>query len=500
VLGDFDFAFKPLRRMATMDSGGKDRFSVRSYYARLVCGFLEHTGHAEHPAVVERLLSIKGFVLPLFANTQCFAHDTAPTLGRLVQSLHEGVAAAPGVARKVKLMLFTSKTLERLGSLYSNTAAVEPRPQPAMSGTAAVPDQAPTVRSLVHALLMCICTSAETGIVFLPRKPRGPLLGDAEGGDTVANERGPPSSVTGNPVLLRFIMSVASNIDDPLVRELTLAVLRNCPDIVATYARDGKVLTEPKLSTSWLVRAAFVGDVLDMPVSEVAVMTVTPAAVAALAIPIDVQSGAVLHGLQSKCRLLQFTVLKIMCTLLRRIRSVLALLPPTRRVQLLEATRRRLPGLELILSARHMCFLPLVGDEAAANSLAQSAVLQVLVGYSELLPDVFIASKVVIGKLVPSPEDIRTLPASVVTQVRPCEVQQLPPSPHACAVLICRHRTELFLPSSKIRSPDFSFCTPRNFDGMRRPRLQPTRLCFSLSCTFCVLPKRLSAEVWCESS
>ena len=41
------------------------------------------------------------------------------------------------------------------------------------------------------------------------------------------------AAVAGNPVLLRFALSLVNRIDDPLIRELTLGILRVCPDSVA---------------------------------------------------------------------------------------------------------------------------------------------------------------------------------------------------------------------------------------------------------------------------
>jgi hypothetical protein len=41
------------------------------------------------------------------------------------------------------------------------------------------------------------------------------------------------SAVAGNPVLLRFALSLVNRVEDPLVRELTMGMMRVCPDAVA---------------------------------------------------------------------------------------------------------------------------------------------------------------------------------------------------------------------------------------------------------------------------
>ena len=87
------------------------------------------------------------------------------------------VVAVPGLSKRVKLQLFTSKTLERLSELYSVSAVA---PQSALSHSesskgvlriGSEPDeQEPlTIRDQVHLIFMDLCTTADPGIVFPPR-------------------------------------------------------------------------------------------------------------------------------------------------------------------------------------------------------------------------------------------------------------------------------------------------------------------------------------------
>jgi hypothetical protein len=74
--------------MPSLDGGGKDKHSVRSYYCSLVCAFFSHCD----AAITTRALAIKSLALPVFHGPGCFQHDSPETMSAVVSALHRGVS------------------------------------------------------------------------------------------------------------------------------------------------------------------------------------------------------------------------------------------------------------------------------------------------------------------------------------------------------------------------------------------------------------------------
>jgi hypothetical protein len=216
--------------------------------------------------------------------------------------------------------------------------------------------------------------------------------------------------------------------------------------VTLRYVRDARLLAEPALTTRWLRRTALLGRLLDLPIAK-ATGDFPLSVFADFAVPLDTtQAPALLHGLQHKRDLLRYTALTLVCRFLTRLRNALGVLRPSHRARLVENARRRLPGLEVLLAARHACFRGVgttndvdgggggggagagVGagstsaEAAPSRPLAQAAVVHALALYSMTFPGAFAAAKIDVAKLMPAGDAMHALPqqvTSVYTSHRP---------------------------------------------------------------------------------
>jgi hypothetical protein len=216
--------------------------------------------------------------------------------------------------------------------------------------------------------------------------------------------------------------------------------------VTLRYVRDARLLAEPALTTRWLGRTALLGRLLDLPIAK-ATGDFPLSVFADFAVPLDTtQAPALLHGLQHKRDLLRYTALTLVCRFLTRLRNALGVLRPSHRARLVENARRRLPGLEVLLAARHACFRGVgttndvdgggggggagagVGagstsaEAAPSRPLAQAAVVHALALYSMTFPGAFAAAKIDVAKLMPAGDAMHALPqqvTSVYTSHRP---------------------------------------------------------------------------------
>ncbi|XP_007493354.2 nucleolar pre-ribosomal-associated protein 1 isoform X1 [Monodelphis domestica] len=219
----FDFNKKSLYGLVKIRSP-KGLPDIRLAYIQFALSFLI----AGDDNTIARVLEMKEF-LPVIFSTG-LKEDRISTINLLLSTLGTKVVHNIGITKTQKVRFFTGYLLNNVASLYRwngiadvSTENVKPTEEAAKT----------IVRELVHNFLMDLCCSLKHGINFYD-----PSLGTLGRG--------------GNLTLLNFLLGLKTAVDDDMVAELVVNILKVCPDLLTKYFKEVTYSFVPRLKSAWL--------------------------------------------------------------------------------------------------------------------------------------------------------------------------------------------------------------------------------------------------------
>uniref|UniRef100_A0A8D2JI19 URB1 ribosome biogenesis homolog n=1 Tax=Varanus komodoensis TaxID=61221 RepID=A0A8D2JI19_VARKO len=226
IYSHFDFNNKSLSSLVKRrDYKGKP--DVRMAYIQYALSFLI----AGDNTILTHILELKDFIPDILRTG--LKEDRISTISLLLSTLATKVVHNKNISKTQKVRFFTAELLNHIASLYRwngipdvSAEDVKSSQDPEEAGKA-------LVRELVHKFLMDLCCSLKHGINFYD-----PTLGTSGRG--------------GNLVLLRFLLSLKTAVEDEMVAELVVNIFKVCPDLLNRYFKESQYSFVPRLKSAWL--------------------------------------------------------------------------------------------------------------------------------------------------------------------------------------------------------------------------------------------------------
>ena len=189
-------------------------------------------------------------------------NDSPATLVELLNALQKHVITDMSLPRNVKGALFREEVLAHIAKLYN------------YNEDANATESALSVRQATHTLMLCLCTSPESGLLETSEPSR------AYGVDRATDEansfaqvlrtpgggRNTLSSSKSSGTLSNFLQGLRPYAS-LLEKELVLAVFKAAPDMIVDYFQKKKSFPfEPKLTATWIGFANFLLSVMLLPI------------------------------------------------------------------------------------------------------------------------------------------------------------------------------------------------------------------------------------------
>lgn len=185
--------------------------------------------------------------------------DSATVVLEILNGFKKDVVQDLKLARLVKSRVFTEWNLRHIASLYQSHDYEN------------AADEIVHVQREVHAFLLCICTTADQGILRLHSEahpqdePDFELAGNrthSKPGSILpqSQEQGPVRNLT----LASFLQSLRPYADI-LQCELILAVFQAAPVLISEYFLKKSFSFEPKLTTTWVGYSMFLLSIINLP-------------------------------------------------------------------------------------------------------------------------------------------------------------------------------------------------------------------------------------------
>lgn len=219
----------------------------------------------------------------------------------------------------VKSRLFGNSTLRSLATLYQ------------FGDHEGESDEVTRVRNQAHELLLCVCTTAERGILNLNRET---LLQDDSGREFGGRESVLDSTrkrkELGNFTLASFLESLRPYAD---IRqcELVLAVFKVSPDLVPDYFLNKSFSFEPKLTSTWTGYSNFLLSSIQIPLPYDRFSGKVPPCLAFIIesiIPQPLTKKALTRCLNQSSNMIRFFTVRILIVAFRKLATLLELLAP----------------------------------------------------------------------------------------------------------------------------------------------------------------------------
>lgn len=223
VCGHFDLNKKTLYTLVTKrDSKGVP--DVRLAYIQFALSFLI----AGDDSTIAQVLELKEFIPCIFSSG--IKEDRISTINILLSTLKTKVVHSKSITKTQKVHFFTAQLLSHIASLYAWNGIVDVSPE----NTEMSAEEAgkAMVRELVHSFLLDLCCSLRHGINFYDAS-----LGTFGRG--------------GNLTLLHFLLGLKTAVDDELVAELVVNILRVCPDLLNKYFKEVTFSFLPRAKATW---------------------------------------------------------------------------------------------------------------------------------------------------------------------------------------------------------------------------------------------------------
>lgn len=197
----------------------------------------------------QELLSLKDVVTGLFQNIK---DDPPKLVHELLHGLKAHVLEDKKLKSQAKLKVFNAYTLPRLLLLYNYSHDADKEPDRRVS-------------SIVHKLLIQLCSSTDGGILR-PNAGFYPPGVDPDNKESVSWQHSFEDEI---PVRHGVLLDLSKNLK-PWSRlkhnELMLAILQSAPELVAPYCRSLEFSFDPKLTSTWIGYAAFLFNIVELPI------------------------------------------------------------------------------------------------------------------------------------------------------------------------------------------------------------------------------------------
>ncbi|KAJ7990103.1 hypothetical protein DPEC_G00296820 [Dallia pectoralis] len=203
------------------------RPDVRMAYIQFALSFLVS---GDNPTVVQ-LLEMKDFLSDILSSG--LKEDRISIVNLILSTLQTKVVQSKAISKTQKVRFFTPSLLGQIASLYRWNGIVDA----IVDDDSNVADNADEagkmmVRELVHKFLLDLCCSRRHGLSFYD-----PSFGT--------------SGRAGNIVLLQFVVSLKQAVEDDLVSDLLVSILRVSPDILPRFFKETQFSFMPRLKSAW---------------------------------------------------------------------------------------------------------------------------------------------------------------------------------------------------------------------------------------------------------
>lgn len=219
----------------------------------------------------------------------------------------------------VKSRLFGDSTLRSLATLYQ------------LGDHEDELDELTRVRNQAHELLLCVCTTAEQGILRLNREAhlRDDSGREFGGRDSVLDTTQKRKEVA-NVTLLYFLQSLRPYADLRQC-ELVLAAFKAAPDLVHNYFLNKSFSFEPKLTSTWAGYSNFLLSSIQLPLPYQHISGKAPSHLAFIIESITPQpltKKALTRCLNQSSNLIRFFTVRILIAAFKKLAKLLELLAP----------------------------------------------------------------------------------------------------------------------------------------------------------------------------
>ena len=338
--------------------------------------------------------------------------DSAATIRETINVVNVDVLQDENLLQRTKSMIFTDRILSFLAKLYSynNENTSIPYTEPT-SGFQDVP-------SVVHALLVTICTNPEHGILvsqnacFVPASNESTIdTIEHDAFFSIKTQTSPekPQSQTQirNTVLASFLQGLRPYADI-LQRDLVLAVFQAAPELICDYFTKKRSFSfEPNLTVTWVGYSSFLLSVIQLPmpacllnVNDRARLPPPTSDLIDWILPQVMTQKIATRCLNQKSHLITFCAVRILVAAFHKLQAVLECLRKVSRntigpiqsaweqahVDLSAYFCQRSPEMRQIMSALRSC------DET--QTLLQEAVANLLLLYFKVLPQIALEEKI----------------------------------------------------------------------------------------------------------
>ncbi|KAK9471647.1 ribosome 60S biogenesis N-terminal-domain-containing protein [Dipodascopsis tothii] len=348
-------------------AGGKKQ-TIRGSLIQLLLSFLQFG--SSH--VRSDLLSQKRLMVPLMKGAQ---YDDSELLFSLVSTLRTSVLTDWNIPRTAKISFFNEWVLSRLLTCYDRNEKQKDGDNKSLA-------------EHVHRMLMDICTIPNLCICF------------ADNGWYHPGTMGGPETTfkVHNRVLLSFL-KLLQPLHNEMHKELLLAILNACPELIAHYMTQGTIKFEPKENLRFLSAAHIISSILSTPIpanlrrEESEIGSAPPKEVVIENIvPSILVKSSVSHGLAHNSQLIKYYTSSILVSSLLKYKSVKAIYENNGwiadRDNLAEEVYRRLPDLQTIA---------VLVNGRSSNSLSTLAASKLLSLYEECFSEPALKPKIDIG-------------------------------------------------------------------------------------------------------
>ncbi|EJT99629.1 hypothetical protein DACRYDRAFT_95959 [Dacryopinax primogenitus] len=393
---------------------------IRTSYILFLLSFLTPSTPS---SLKQSFLSQKDTFTAIFRDLR---RDHTAIIRKVLEVSWGGIWEDRRVRRTAKISVFNEWLLNQILRLYER-------------GDNDDPSQPFSPADLAHHFLLAICTRPGVGVCFPDNGwyPRESEFGEEnevaiDDGDIEAGQGHSSRKARLYNIILANFIKVLKVGEDARQQELALKILEACPELVAAYWPAANISLEPRLSSRWIINAAFVGRVISLPVplgcfrlsssslsSDADERSYRPdppplPTLFANAFPSLLNRTHLTKGLQAKQGLVQlltaqtltrcFEKLERTCSEMLKIAEVLGETPDegqwrTRRMELQSEARRRVPDFSVIIAFSQQ---KIEGDGEAAEkkrAMLKEVALRLLWCYQRSLPDLVAEFRFDAGKL-----------------------------------------------------------------------------------------------------
>lgn len=328
--------------------------------------------------------------------------DSAAVVLEILNAVKKDVVQDLTLSHLVKSRVFTELNLRSIASLYQSHDYKN------------VADETVLVQDEVHALLLCICTTSDQGILRLHPEAHSQVESDLGFGayETYSKTgsdlpkfqtRGPVRNLT----LASFLQSLRPYADI-LQCELILAVFQAAPDLISEYFFKKSFSFEPKLTTTWVGYSMFLLSTINLPIpkwqldQDASGQFPTPPHVSSMIegiLPQPLTKKALTRCLNQSTDLIKFFGVRILIAAFQKLAKIqkglasgIVVRQSTSRdlwrqaqVELLNEFRRRCPEMKHVIAVFRGC--------PNHSALFREAITRLLAMYYKLLPQLALEEK-----------------------------------------------------------------------------------------------------------